>query len=513
MTTRASQNGTGAAEMEFEAAHYSNPELEEEWELHEGHPYSNPYSNPEFEEEWETPEGHPYSNPEMEWEMHEGHPYSNPELEEEWETPEGHPYSNPEMEWEMHEGHPYSNPELEEEWETPEGHPYSNPEMEWEMHEGHPYSNPYSNPEMEWEMHEGHPYSNPYSNPEMEWEMHEGHLYSNPYSNPEMEWEMHEGHPYSNPEMEDEADRFIPIIAKAATRLLPKAIRVGRNLISGMRQRPGSRRRAGGAGGRNQQIAGLFHQLGRIFAQGEYEAATHEAQLFGANEFETEVTANEIAHQAALSEVMAAEAAHTESASEAQALMGATLPISMRVMGGTIGIRRQTPTLLRVNAQLVLKLRRQGVAGRQLTRILPSVQRRAIASLKRIEQTGQPITPAIAAKVMTGQAARVLTSPHICRRALTRNMIVRQQTVAPPRVTSHPSMRVPGGRRVYRPGVIRPTRPVYRRPMGGPVRPAPRPFVRGPARPVYRRPMSGPVRPRPGVTGRPVPRARQHVRR
>src|SRR5258707_769689 len=92
------------------------------------------------------------------------------------------------------------------------------------------------------------------------------------YSNPELEeeWELHEGHPYSNPEMEDEADRFIPIIAKAATRLLPKAISVGRNLIRGMRQRPGSRRRVGG---RNQQIASLFQQLGRIFAQGEYEAA------------------------------------------------------------------------------------------------------------------------------------------------------------------------------------------------------------------------------------------------
>ena len=80
MTTRASFNGTGAAEMEFEAAHSSNPEWEEEWETHEGNPYSNPYSNPEMEEEWET---------------HEGHPYSNPEWEEEWETHEGHPYNNP----------------------------------------------------------------------------------------------------------------------------------------------------------------------------------------------------------------------------------------------------------------------------------------------------------------------------------------------------------------------------------------------------------------------------------
>src|SRR2546421_11930899 len=87
MTTRASFNGTSAAEMEFEATHYSNPEMEEEWESPEGHPYSNPYSNPEMEEEWESPEGHPYSNP-----------YSNPEFEDEAElllpSPKSHPYTN-----------------------------------------------------------------------------------------------------------------------------------------------------------------------------------------------------------------------------------------------------------------------------------------------------------------------------------------------------------------------------------------------------------------------------------
>ena len=244
---------------------------------------------------------------------------------------------------------------------------------------------------------------------------------------------------------------------------------------------------------------------------------------------------------------MAAEAAHTESESEAQALMGATLPISMRVMGGTIGIRRQTPTLLKVNAQLLLKFRRQGTAGRQLARTLPSIQRRTIASLKRVERTGQPVTPAVAARVMTGQAARVLTTPHICRRALTRNMVVRQQTVAPPRSIHGPSMRVPVGRRVYRPGMARPVRPfmrgpvrpgarppmrgpvrpVARSPMRGPVRPAARPSMRGPVRPVARSPMRGPVRPgarppmrgpvrpahpRPGVAGRPVARPLQRKR-
>ena len=345
------------------------------------------------------------------------------------------------------------------------------------------------------------PYSSPYSTPEMEWESHEGHPYSNPYSNPEMEWE-------------DESDRFFPLVAKAATKLLPHAVRIGRNLIRGGRRRPSLRRPVGSPrqmGSRNQQISALFHQLGRAFAQGEREATTHEAHLFGANEFETEVAANEAAHQAALSEVMAAEASHTESESEAQALLGAALPLSMRVMGGRVGIRRLTPTLLRVNSQLVLNLHRQGAPGRQLLRVMPSVQRRTVSTLGAMQRSGQPVTPAVAAQVMRGQAARVLTTPHICRKALTRNMVVRQQTVAPGGPTVRPGfrpgMRMPGGR-VYRPGMYRPG---FRPGMRMPARPGLRPGMRTPVgirRPAGMRVPGGPARMRSPIAGRPVSRPR-----
>ena len=342
MTTRASFNGTSAAEVEFEAARYSNPELEEEWESPEGHPYSNPYSNAEMEEEWESPEGHPYSNP-----------YSNAELEEEWESPEGHPYSNP-----------YSNPEMEEEWGSPEGSHYSNP--------------------------------------------------------------------YSNPEFEDEAGRLMQLIARRAKAVLPQAkgiaARVGSDLLRQIGQ--------GQAGTQpNQQIVALLQRLGRLFAQAESETAAHEAHLFGANEYEAEVAAHEVAHEAALTEVMAAEASHTESESEAQALLGAAIPLSIRVMGGKMGIQRITPTLVRVNAQLVLNLHRQGGPGRQLIRAVPTIQRRILATLKAIQQTGQPITPALARQVMAGQATRVLGTPGISGRALVRNMAIRNRTVAPVRPT------------------------------------------------------------------------------
>ena len=388
MTTRASLNGTSAAEMEFEAAQYSNP-----------------YSNPEMEEEWEAHEGSPYSSPEMEeeWEMHEGSHYSNPEMEEEWESPEGHLYSNP-----------YSNPEMEEEWESPEGHPYSNP---------------YSNPEMEeeWESPEGSHYSNPYSNPEMEeeWETHQGSHFSNPYS---------------NPEFEDEASLLMPLITRMAKAALPQAKRiamgVGSNLLGKLGQGQAGTQPAHSH--RSRQIAALFHRLGRLFAQAESETATQEAHLFGTNEYETEVAAHEIAHEAALTEVMAAEASHTESESEAQALLGAAIPLSIRVMGGKMGIRRITPTLVRVNATLVLGLHRQGRPGRQLIRTVPAIQRRTLATLNAIQKTGRPITPELAKQVMAGQATRVLGTPGICGRALVRNMVIRNRTVVSPQAGIHP---------------------------------------------------------------------------
>ena len=354
MTTRASQNGAGEAEMEFEAANFSNPESEEEWEDEASHAYSNPedYSIPELEEEWETHEGSLFSNP-------YSNPFSNPELEEEWETHEGSLFSNP-----------HSNLELEEEWET-----------------------------------------------------HEGSLFSNPYS---------------NPEFEDEAGRLMPLIARAAKAVLPQAKRMAMRVGSDLLRQIGQ----GQAGSqpthshRNRQIAALFHRLGRLFAQAESETAAHEAHLFGANEYETEVAAHEVAHEAALTEVMAAEASHTESESEAQALLGAAIPLSIRVMGGKMGMRRITPTLVRVNAQLVLNLHRQGRPGRQLIRAIPAIQRRTLATLKAIQQTGQPITPALARQVMAGQATRVLGTPGICGRALVRNMAIRNRTVAPARPTA-----------------------------------------------------------------------------
>jgi hypothetical protein len=157
-----------------------------------------------------------------------------------------------------------------------------------------------------------------------------------------------------------------------------------------------------------------------------------EAEFFGANEFEGELAGHEAAHEAALTEVLAAEAAHTESESEAEALLGMSLPIMIRVMGDQRALRPVMPTLARGNARLVRSLHRSGPTGRQLLRAVPAIHRRALASLRAARRRGRPITPTLVARVLAGQTARVLGSPTVLGRALVRNTAIRQRTVAPP---------------------------------------------------------------------------------
>ncbi len=493
MTMYAARNGSSEAELEFEATHYSN--LEAEWETHESSNFSNPYSNPEEEwESHETSHeashfSNPYSNPEEEWETpeasHYSNPYSNPE--EEWETHEAshfsNPYSNPEQGSDRFLGGlgKIIGSFLGEE------------ETEWETPEASHYSNPYSNPEEEWESHEtsheASHYSNPYSNLEEEWETPEASPYSNPYSSPEAEWEADKFLPF----LPLAAKFALPLLKKAGMGLVKKLVRRAPRMINNvvrnvMRPRPRMWRpgnyRPGYAPGspttpgyrpptgpsyspggsvpgysptpapgygpgtpatpgyvrpgrrrrplNRQTVSGLFRQLSRIFGEGESEAAAHEASFFGANEFEGEIAAHEAAHEAALTEVMAAEASHTESESEAEAILGTSLPITIRIMGARRVLRPLTPALAQANARLVQGLHRQGPAGRQLVRLVPTIQRRTIASLKAAQRQGRPLTPALVSQIMAGQTARVLGNPQTCGRALVRNMAIRQGTVRRP---------------------------------------------------------------------------------
>jgi len=272
----------------------------------------------------------------------------------------------------------------------------------------------------EWEMPEMAHEGSPESEDETEWESLEtvpGQGFAAQELN-EDEWETPETHEMSPP-------RFArrPLV-RAARRLVPLARAAMPGVVRSILGVP---------------VGDLMRQLGGVLREGEHEATEFEAQLFGANEAEGEIASHESAHEAALTEVLAAEAAHTEHVGEAQALLGAALPITSRIMGSGPGVQRVMPTLIRANARMVSSLRRGGTELhpdetkklRQLLRLFPTAYRRAIASLIAAEGAGRQLTPVLAAQVLAAQTARVLGSPAVSGPALVRNAAIRQTTVAP----------------------------------------------------------------------------------
>lgn len=249
--------------------------------------------------------------------------------------------------------------------------------------------------------------------------------FGNPYNNPELEdeWEAHEAAHTTSPEMEDEGELFFKRVlgrlARAATpfakQLAPLAARTLVGMIPGI----------GAAAG---PFAGRL--VGALLREGAQAAMQMEAEFFGTNAAEAELANSEAAHEAALMEVLAAEASHSESESEAEALVGAALPIGLSLLGASRSLRQIVPALVIANAQLVRILHRRGPAGRRLLRLLPTVLRWTIASLRAAQRTGRPITPALAQRIMAGHAARILGTPRLCGRVIIRNAVIRQRTVA-----------------------------------------------------------------------------------
>jgi hypothetical protein len=246
----------------------------------------------------------------------------------------------------------------------------------------------------------------------------------------EDEWEATDG-PYEL-SFEDEADPFIGgwaggLAAKALPHLTRAAMPAVRRLLPAARR--AIPRVVQSVIGAEEPAVGAA--LDGLLQEGEATAAAFEAQYFGAGETDGEVAAHELAHEAALTEVLAAEAAHTESDTEAQSLLGAALPLTITIMQAKGPMRRYLPILVRANARLVRGIRGSGPAGRQLSRLTVPIQRRTIASLAAAQRAGRPVRPAMVPRVMAAQAVRVLGSPRIAGPALVRNTAVRYGTVAP----------------------------------------------------------------------------------
>ena len=317
-----------------------------------------------------------------------------------------------------HYSNPYSNQELEFEEESSH---YNSPETSH-------YSNPYSNPEFEEEIaHYSSPETSHYSNPEFEFEEEIAH-YSNPetshYSNPEFESEDEIsqilgaiGSALGLGEYETgEADQFFGRIRRAISRVARIAAPLARRLAP-----LAARTLAGmipGVGAIAGPLAGRL--VGSLVREAEMEVEHAENQLLSMLAQEGEAEHPE-AQEALVAEMMAGQAVSAESEDEAEAMLAATIPMTIRFMRAQRSMLPVTPALVQANARLVRTFRRQGRGGRQLLRLLPAIHRNTIAILRLLGRTQRLTTPA-AVRAMSIATGRVMSNPQRVQRAIRRNM-------------------------------------------------------------------------------------------
>ena len=189
--------------------------------------------------------------------------------------------------------------------------------------------------------------------------------------------------------------------------------------------------------------------LGGLAGQGELEG-----ELEWEDEYEGEEEANPIrrVYPDALMEHIGHAASQTESEAEAEAFVGALVPLAARLVPRVApAIMRAAPQLIRGVARVTRTLRRNP-ATRPLVRAVPTIVRRTTTSLARRAARGQTVTPRTAVRTLAGQPARVLSSPQQCVHAYRRSRALdRRYHVAARRPARRPVGRpamAPAGTRV-----------------------------------------------------------------
>ena len=114
-------------------------------------------------------------------------------------------------------------------------------------------------------------------------------------------------------------------------------------------------------------------------------------------------------------------AAETESEAEAEAFIGALVPLAARLLPRIAPtIMRAAPGLIRGAANVTRTLRANPTT-RPLVRAVPTIMRRTVADIGRQARSGRPVSPQQAVRTLARQTQRVLSSPQQCSQVLRRS--------------------------------------------------------------------------------------------
>jgi hypothetical protein len=139
---------------------------------------------------------------------------------------------------------------------------------------------------------------------------------------------------------------------------------------------------------------------------GEEESFDLETEDFAADQLNGEM---------ALMEVLAAEAADAESEEEADAFIGAILPLATSLIPKLVPAAAKVgqavlPSLVSGAKNLVSTLWKQP-ATRQLVQTIPTIARGTAATIAKQVAAGKPVTAQTAVRALAGQTAKVLQNP------------------------------------------------------------------------------------------------------
>jgi hypothetical protein len=148
-----------------------------------------------------------------------------------------------------------------------------------------------------------------------------------------------------------------------------------------------------------------------------------EPELEAELEYEMELEARPVGpiQAQALMEHLGHAATQSESEAEAEAFVGALIPLAARLIPRVApAIMRAAPGLIRGATGVVRTLRRNP-ATRPLVRAVPSIVRRTAGTIAQNIARGQPVTPQTAVRALAQQTARVLNNPQQCVNAYQRS--------------------------------------------------------------------------------------------
>jgi hypothetical protein len=182
-----------------------------------------------------------------------------------------------------------------------------------------------------------------------------------------------------------------------------------------------------------QAVGGLLGGLFGGDGEAEYEA---EPEYLAIDEFDELADSEDFldseaepmsVSDAELMEELAGDAAEADSEEEAEAFIGALVPLAAAALPKAAPmIRKVAPHLIKGAARLTRTLRRRPKT-RPLVRAVPTIVRRTAASIARDAARGQPVTPGRAVRKLAGQTSVVLRRASICVPAVIRSKKLRKR--------------------------------------------------------------------------------------